>query len=68
MTVQKLTFSQTAKLKPNEYYVKGYRFVGWSEDKNAYSAQFKDGAAFDFGAAGYKSKVRLYAVWIAEQQ
>lgn len=66
MTTQKLTFAKDAFLNRNNFYVNGYRFKGWSTDKNAYAPQFTDEEAFDFtkaGYSGYKNKVTLYAVW-----
>ncbi len=66
MTAQKLTFSQRAKLNPNDFCVKGYRFIGWSRNKTGYYPEFTDGARFHFGDDGYKSKVTLYAIWERE--
>ncbi|MCR5222501.1 MAG: InlB B-repeat-containing protein [Lachnospiraceae bacterium] len=68
MAAQKLTVGNPAELHANNFFANGYTFIGWSTDPKSDVPELTDGAAFDFGAAGYKSKVTLYAVWIAEQQ
>ncbi len=68
MAAQKLTVGNPAELHANNFFANGYTFIGWSSDPKSDVPELTDGAAFDFGAAGYKSKVTLYAVWIAEQQ
>ncbi len=57
-TAQKKTYGKTLKLRKSKPTRKGYKFLGWSTDKNATKAKYKAGGKYKAN-----EPARLYAVW-----
>lgn len=53
-------YAQNVTLRSNPYQLDGYRFLGWSTDSNATSANYTDGQTINWNHAG---DMTLYAVW-----
>lgn len=70
---QSQTFDKAAALTANGFKWEGHTFLGWSTDKNATVATWKDGntASYNFNTTGGlsstdKDNVTLYAIWRAD--
>lgn len=67
MNAQVIASSEGKSLTRNRYTREGYRFLGWSTDKDAGTGEvmYKDGAAFPGMGSGYVygDKITLYAQW-----
>ena len=70
---QSQTFDKAVALTANGFKWEGHTFLGWSTDKNATIATWKDGntASYNFNTTGGlsstdKDNVTLYAVWRAD--
>lgn len=61
MNSDKVNVNSTVNLSKNSMKKFGYRFKGWSTDKNAKSAQYTDGQSVKNLAQS--GEVTLYAVW-----
>ena len=59
------TYDQTKTLNKNTFIRNGYTFLGWSKDKNAKTATYKDMENVSNLATENGSVVTLYAVWSA---
>lgn len=57
------TFDVEKPLAKNSFVREGYVFLGWSKDKNATVASYKDGATVSNLSAVGDGLVNLYAVW-----
>lgn len=62
MNSVKVNYNTSVVLQTNTYKKFGYRFKGWSTDKNATSAQYTDGQSVK-NLAQSGGTVTLYAVW-----
>lgn len=70
---QSQTFDKAVALTANGFKWEGHTFLGWSTDKNATVATWKDGntASYNFNTTGGlsstdKDNVTLYAIWRAD--
>lgn len=70
---QSQTFDKAVALTTNGFKWEGHTFLGWSTDKNATVATWKDGntASYNFNTTGGlsstdKDNVTLYAIWRAD--
>ena len=70
---QSQTFDKAVALTANGFKWEGHTFLGWSTDKNATVATWKDGntASYNFNTTGGlsstdKDNVTLYAIWKAD--
>lgn len=70
---QSQTFDKAVALTANGFKWEGHTFLGWSTDKNATAATWKDGntASYNFNTTGGlsstdKDNVTLYAIWRAD--
>lgn len=61
MNSAKVTCNTSVNLQKNSFKRFGYRFLGWSTNKSATTAQYKDGQSVKNLAQS--SEVTLYAVW-----
>ena len=57
------TQGENVTLPANAFVCEGYRFVGWSLDKNATTADFADGATVKDLTLEDSKSVPLYAIW-----
>lgn len=62
MNSEKATCNTTVNLRKNSFKKFGYRFLGWSMNKNATTAQYTDGQSVK-NLAQSGGTVTLYAVW-----
>lgn len=51
------------KLKKNEFIKDNYSFIGWSKNKNATTAEYKDEAKVNDISNVHNGEIVLYAVW-----
>lgn len=63
MKNKSMTYDKKAKLTKNGFKRKGYKFLGWSTDKKAKKAQYKNAAEVKNLTKKNGGKVTLYAVW-----
>ncbi|MBQ3309480.1 InlB B-repeat-containing protein [Candidatus Saccharibacteria bacterium] len=56
------TITATSDLAPNTFTKDGYTFLGWSRDKNATTAEYRDRSPV-YDLANKRGTVDLYAVW-----
>lgn len=63
MANKAMTYGKAAKLTKNAYTRKGYKFLGWSTDKKAKKAKYKNAASVKNLTTKNKGTVTLYAVW-----
>lgn len=63
MKNKSMTYDKKAKLTKNGFKKKGYKFLGWSTDKKAKKAQYKNAAEVKNLTKKNGGKVTLYAVW-----
>ena len=66
-----MTFGKSAALDKNQYTADGYTFAGWSRDKNASVAEYKDGQNVNLDEYVKSDEtlgniVNLYAIWTPE--
>lgn len=61
----KVDYDTSIKIPNNQYELKGYRFKGWSTDKNSTEVQYKNGAIIS-NLSDTNKIVKLYAVWEKE--
>lgn len=57
------TYDVTKNLSANEYSKSGYKFLGWSTDKNAATATYTDEQSVENLTAENGATVTLYAIW-----
>ncbi|MCR5156212.1 MAG: leucine-rich repeat protein [Butyrivibrio sp.] len=60
MSAQKAVYGTDTFLKKNEFFISGYRFLGWSINPAAVSPEYTDMALY---TGEYTNNVKLYAVW-----
>lgn len=63
MNNKSMTYDKKAKLTKNSYTRKGYTFQGWSTDKKAKKATYKNKAEVKNLSSKNGATVTLYAVW-----
>ena len=63
MTDITLKYSEENKLSKNKFTRKGYKFIGWSTDKNAKTAEYKNQESVSKLTSENNKEVTLYAVW-----
>lgn len=54
------TYGSNFTLPQNGYWKKGYKFLGWSSDRNAVSAQYSAGQTFPYQT---DHAITFYAIW-----
>ncbi len=62
-TIKKVEYDDKLHLPPNEFVKEGYKFIGWSTQKTAKKAEYKNRAVVKKLTAKKNSTVTLYAVW-----